>query len=124
MAGPGLRFTLFWQLGRVPGMRSRMRERLVFDNGNKLNICRSEFLAQKSVHVQRPSPIEAMDACQCVERNAMALKQLGRGKYFVKGGPSSLGDPVMIMNITRTIDAQSHQKTMGLEELAPPLVEQ
>ena len=65
-----------------------------------------------------------MDAGQRVEADAMLLQHLRRSKHLVERRFRVLGDPVVIVDLARTVDAQADEEPVLLEEPGPVVVEQ
>ena len=67
--------------------------------------------------------IAAMDAGKGVEGHAVALEQFGGTEDLVEGGAAAFGDPALIVQLARAINAQPHEEVVGLQEARPVLVE-
>ena len=124
MAGPGFGVAVPGQGVVVPLVRRGFLEALVFDDRNELHVGGIEFMPEKAVNVQRLAGVEPVDAGQGVEGHAVTLEQLGRVEDFFERGSAALGDPVLVMDFPRAINAQADQEAVLLEKLAPFLVDQ
>ena len=65
-----------------------------------------------------------MHAGQRVEADAVLLQHLRRGEHLVERWFRVLGDPAVIVNLARTVDAQADEEPLLLEKPGPVVIEQ
>jgi len=100
MAGPGFGIAVLRQRVVLPLVRRGLLEALVFDNRDELHVGGIEFPPEKAIDIQRLAGVEPVDARQRVERNAVALEQLGRVEDFFKRGLAAFGDAILCLLYT------------------------
>ena len=108
----------------VPALRRRALEFPWLDDRDELQVGRVELAAQEAVDVQRPRRVVATHAGERVVAHTVAPQDRRSVADPVEGRLALLGDPVVVVDILRTVDAQAHQERVLLEEPRPVLVEQ
>ena len=96
----------------------------VLHGGQELHVAAADRVAEEAVDL-RPAPLrEAVDHAQRVVLHPAAAEELHRAHDAGESGPAALRQAECVVYILGAVEREPHQKVVGGEELAPPLVDQ
>src|SRR3974377_714364 len=91
---------------------------------DELDIRGVELISQEAIDIERTRGVETVHAGECVKPHTESAQQLRRSHHLVECRRTTLVNAVMIMQFPRSIDAQTYEEPMLLEEFCPFLVQQ
>ena len=87
-------------------------------------LTRSDFVFQKTVNIERPQCIQAIDHAQRVEWHSVVVQHFCGRQHLVERCLAVLGNAILVMQLFRPVNTESDQKSMLFQESAPLIIQQ